>query len=244
MGAIKMKNQSLELNKKIYDERYNKALERDIYEPFLEVIVKLVKDNNYSKILDYGCGGGKFGYYINKVFKKYSGILDGVDISESGLKQAKPYYSNLFNLSDRIPDKQYDLVILNSIIEHIDIDNLNILFSDISKKTHKECAIFIVVPNTYSIQRLLRGRKKALEREYKELGHVNMMSKREVVQFLKKYGFGKIEFSFKLDYRDMENFFVISNKVVSYLVRSLYKYLSIFPFYYLRNSFWIYAKRK
>jgi SAM-dependent methyltransferase len=191
--------------------------------------------------LDYGCGPGKVAQYLEYKGVRNSFKIDGVDISEKAIKLARKHYDSVF-LSDGnfYPEnKKYDIVLLNSIIEHLEPDRLDCLFRKIEASTN---AIFIVVPNFYSAGRILRGRKSELEKERTDLGHVNFMTQSKISGLLRRFGYNSIQYSFLHIFRDINlaNYERFNRFKLLY---SLYSVFSVFPFYYCRDSFWIFAKK-
>ena len=125
----------LNLNKVLYNQKHK--ISKRVYEPFLEVIADLVAKGKYRKILDFGCGTGLVGHFLRESFDTDKLELTGVDISEVALERSKPFYDHIYMKDDcTLPEGQYDLVVLNSVLEHIYDSNLRILFSEIKKNFH------------------------------------------------------------------------------------------------------------
>lgn len=239
------------LNYAIYEAKYATAnneiktsvepKETQYYEPFLEIIESLILKNNFTRILDYGCGPGKVGLYLSRTNQK-NYILTGIDISETAVELAlKNGYTNAYASDGRFfpENEKFDIVLLNSIIEHIEQEALKKLFQKIR---HVTDSVFIVVPNFGSPRRYWIGRKKELEKEKTELGHINILSKQDIYDLLKQNGFTKISFSFWHIFKNLKllNYEQLHNcKWLS----PLYTLLALFPFYYIRESFWIYAEK-
>ena len=142
----------------------------------------------------------------------------------------------------KLPEKQYDFICLISVIEHLHPENLEVLFADIETKLAPGGSLFVVVPNVNSLMMLLKGKKKEIKRQVKDCGHVNLMERREIVSLLNKHGFTKLRFSHFMHYKD--------TKLIPYpgikrlgVLKYLYDLMGFFPFYYVRNSFWILARR-
>ena len=240
------------LNYAIYEAKYatgNNEIktsaepkEMQYYEPFLEIIESIILKKRITRILDYGCGPGKVGIYLSRTnHKNY--VLTGIDISETAVALALTNgYTNVYISDGRFfpENENFDIVLLNSIIEHIEQEALKKLFQKIS---HVTDSVFIVVPNFGSPRRYWVGRKKELEKEKTELGHINILSKQDICHLLKQNGFTKISFSFWHIFKNLEllNYERLHNcKWLS----PLYTLLAFFPFYYIRESFWIYAEKQ
>ena len=86
-----------------------------------------------------------------------------------------------------LPEEQYDLIVLNSILEHIYDSNLKILFSEIKKKLSPNGTVFIVVPNIiiFHISTFLQRVINNTGKTDIELGHVNMKTKKNGSTLLK-----------------------------------------------------------
>jgi len=232
----------VELNHNIYEKRYHAETGNVFYEPFLEILFEIISHGSYNSILDYGCGTGKVARYLEFKGVRQLFKLDGVDISEKAVELSAKYYDSIF-LSDGnfFPEnKKYDIILLNSIIEHLEQDRLECLFKKIEASTS---SLFIVVPNFYSLRRILKGRKSELNIERRDLGHVNFLSKGQISNLLRRFGYGSIQYSFPHEFKELN----LSNYECfkrNKLLTLTYSMLSFFPFYYCRDSFWIYAKKQ
>jgi len=230
------------LNHSIYEKRYNTETGDSFYEPFLEILLDVISSAHCKTILDYGCGTGKVARYLEFKGVRHLFKLDGVDISEKAVERGRKYYDDIFlSDGDFFPeDKRYDIILLNSLIEHLEPDRLDNLFRKIEASSN---SLFIVVPNFYSIRRILSGRRSELEKERESLGHVNFMSQLEVSRLLGRFGYNSITYSFFHSFKDLKlaNYEPFDRFKPLY---SLYSLLSLFPFYYCRDSFWVYAKKR
>ncbi|NGX63783.1 MAG: Ubiquinone biosynthesis O-methyltransferase [Candidatus Anoxychlamydiales bacterium] len=121
-----------------YDEKYFKTF----------YLNKLPKDKN-AKILDLGCGSGKYLKILNKLGYKNT---FGIDISIEQIKVAKK--SNIFNVEciDALKflkntKEKYDTILLIDVLEHIELgssfDLINLIYNSLN--THGQ--FFIQVPN-------------------------------------------------------------------------------------------------
>ncbi|MFC1504613.1 class I SAM-dependent methyltransferase [Spirochaetota bacterium] len=228
----------IELNKNIYNAHYQ---EKEIYyEPYLEVIEHIFMKEGYSSLLDFGCGNGKLGKYLRDNNHHIS--IDGIDISETAIEKAKKYYNNVYIRHDyKLPDKKYDFIILNSVIEHIYEENLAILFEDIKKKATGNASLFVTVPNIHSPHYLFFDN---LEKEKKEAGHVTMKSKKAWLDFFRSWGFNTFRFSFFIKLKHLDRIMYFKNlPLLHRIVKLCYNLLLISPFNRLKVSFYIHIKK-
>lgn len=230
----------MNLNWKIYDEFWYDV---DVdYEPFLEVIENIIRKNGYKYIVDFGCGNGLVGKYLHTKCKFAGCNIIGVEISESAIEKSKPYYDKVeMRFDNKLPDGKYDMVVLNSIIEHIEYENLDVLFEDIKNKLNENGTVFIAVPNIRSPKMILFGDR---EKEREEMGHVNLKSKKGWIKYFKKFGFNRYKISFPIRLKNSkEIIYYPNNKVLNSLAKGFYNFFLLFPFYYLRDSFYFEIRR-
>jgi 2-polyprenyl-3-methyl-5-hydroxy-6-metoxy-1,4-benzoquinol methylase len=77
------------------------------------------------RILDIGCG---LGMYVDK-FRRFSDDVHGVDVDEEKVAQASQWLPNIqVAPGEHLPygDNEFDVILLNEVIEHVDDDHLTI----------------------------------------------------------------------------------------------------------------------
>ena len=77
------------------------------------------------RILDIGCG---LGMYVDK-FRRFSDDVHGVDVDEDKVAQASQWLPNIqVAPGEHLPyaDNEFDVILLNEVIEHVDDDRLTI----------------------------------------------------------------------------------------------------------------------
>ena len=77
------------------------------------------------RILDIGCG---VGMYVDK-FRRFSDEVYGVDVDPDKVAEASTWLPNLQVAPGEhlpFPDGQFDVILLNEVIEHVDDDRLTI----------------------------------------------------------------------------------------------------------------------
>jgi len=123
---------------------------------FLITLAKLlIKRIDIKSILDVGCGDGKLIYEIclnNQLVEGFDRII-GLDKNEKAIQFAKVI--NADNKADFKTDdifefdiKNFELLILMEVIEHISPNNLPEFINEISSHMQKDAYILICVPST------------------------------------------------------------------------------------------------
>jgi 2-polyprenyl-3-methyl-5-hydroxy-6-metoxy-1,4-benzoquinol methylase len=106
---------------------------------------KLKLINKYkptSTILDYGCGTGEFLHHL----KSHGWIATGVEPSKSARQKATSLLkTSVFESIDKIKGKQFDIITLWHVLEHI--HDLNEKLLSIKSLLKQDGIIFIAVPN-------------------------------------------------------------------------------------------------
>lgn len=226
-------------NRQIWSDEFKGNREEVIlvYEPVLDLITSIIEKNNYNKILDYGCGDGRFGFYFRKKIKGKQ--LIGADIGKDALRLCSGIYDELY-LTDglTLPDQTFDFIVLNSVLEHMPLGIWDTFLKEINKKLTRNGAIFIIIPNQGGLMHKFTDTWKDEEEKW---GHCSVVSIKFLKNKLRAFGFKslKLSFLFKIDrlpdYIKAPAFFRNVLKLAFSLV-------NIYPLYYLRDSFWILAK--
>ena len=126
-------------------------------EQVLRIIIDYVSIINSSSniknwhVLDIGCSSGMFINYISENFKSILGIdidQDAIDIAEKQYKKDNIKYS-VANIDDINIDENFDLIICNSVLEHVP-DKISLL-NAIYKHLKIGGICFLSVPNKYTL---------------------------------------------------------------------------------------------
>jgi len=122
----------------------------------IRVMNKLLRDNFYPRILEYGCGLG----HIANFLTKFGSVL-GLDISETGISKAKNLYNNVEfdtcdilkgidfrknHMKNEIKEKEYfDLIVLIGTLWYV-VKEIDFVFSDIKDHLHPGGEFFLSLP--------------------------------------------------------------------------------------------------
>ena len=121
--------------------------------PYAPIIKKIIDKNNFTNLLDYGCGKAEF--YDNEFtldnakypsFRKYWGI--DIDLYD-------PCYDKYSTLNQ---DKKYDIVICIDVLEHIPQEDISSVLNLISNVSNKYILLNVAC---YSAQALLPNGENA-----------------------------------------------------------------------------------
>lgn len=131
---------------------YNQNLKNMSEKPdeyFAQTRPEMIKyiPKNSKKILDVGCGRGLFGSQLKQNF---NAEVWGIEIDERAGEQAKEKIDKVFigdvmKLISEIPDKYFDCIVFNDILEHL-IDPYSLLLKIKSKLTENG-VIVCSIPN-------------------------------------------------------------------------------------------------
>jgi len=211
-----------------YNERYFSERDRlDIH--IAKSIEILMKDNGLKRAIDVGCGTGKLVQFLNENgFEAY-----GCDNSSIAVKSTQK-----INNKNRIvkasatnlpfPSESFDLLTSVSLIEHLKKSELIDFLREAKRVLKQNGFIFIVTPNFASPWRFIQGKKWF---GYSDPTHISFFTPLSLANLLKDYGFYNPKFWFKTNYPSFWKNFV-------------YYILFSTPFCFIRNSFWIAARKK
>lgn len=109
-------------------------------------VIKLLQTLKFNKILEIGCGSGRYTKILSEFFKpdKYVAI----DISKEQLENAKRYVSNdkidfcCMQVQDLIVEEKFDLVFASEVLMHINFNDIEkVIGTLVSFSTNKIISI-------------------------------------------------------------------------------------------------------
>ena len=139
----------------------------------VSIIFKIINSKGINKVLDIGAGNAQLGKAIKMLFPHI--LYDAVEPDGDCRDGWGSWVSNEFKQHDEAPKKQYEVVMLNHILEHL---NKPIQFIDeIGDHLSKMGYLYIDVPNKDYLYKptvdphLLFFSKKSLEIALKQVGY-------------------------------------------------------------------------
>lgn len=142
----------------------------------LDIIANLSGITHHSKILEIGCNDGSFLRELQRMgYKNLTGIDPGTPDSDSGIQYHRKFFANSMSEIDR----EYDLVILRHILEHIEklAD-----FGDCFRVISKEGTYFLIEVPDFDWFLKLSDYSGVWEE------HVNYFTEYTIKRFLKRFG--------------------------------------------------------
>jgi SAM-dependent methyltransferase len=130
----------------LYSKRWSPASERenDWMYPYID---KLLKENNFEKILEVGCGFGKTLSYIQKKIQNKA-ILKGTDINKIAMEKGAEYYDGIIfeqaNYETVKENEVWDFIICSQTLEHV--DNPVLMINNMKSALKEKGTLLITVP--------------------------------------------------------------------------------------------------
>lgn len=146
---------------------------------------------NYSNVLEVGCGNGIFRAQLSKP-NTYFGIETNKDAAEKAKEQLDQVICSSFDLAfDQLPDEHFDLVVCNDVIEHM--PDTDVFLQRIWQKMSPEGYIIGSVPNIRYFRQLIELMVQK-DWQYKQAGildntHLRFYTYKSFKRTLKENGY-------------------------------------------------------
>ncbi len=147
-------------------------------------ILKYLPKNKNIKVLDAGCGNGR---YAEKLIEKGYKEVYGIDVFS---KLNNIHFNYTRGSLDNMPFKEsnFDFIFCNSAIYYL--DNISKGFFELNRVLKKNDKLIITVPTKYSVFTFWRKFKRMLGlKSVDHLKGIKFYSRKEYISFLKKNGF-------------------------------------------------------
>lgn len=155
---------------------------------FKAFILPYIPADKKSKILEIGCGYGRYTQFITQTLGYQNTV--GMDISEEQIEYAKKNY-NLTNVfqADALAyleshEEKYDVVILMDVLEHLELDYAVRLLRKVNESLQQNGKLIIQVPNGLSPLKPIF---------YSDVTHVRAFSVNSMSQILRMAGFSQFK---------------------------------------------------
>ena len=198
---------------KVYEKpRIEGLLEKGIITSNDAITISYIrKFKKEGKLLDIGCGSGHFMGICNRMGFDSEGVEVDKFRADYAIKKLKLKVYKTDFISARIPDKNYDLITVIHVLEHV--VSLKPFLEQARKKLEKNGVIIISLPNFGGLMpKLLKGKWYGLQLD----GHVWQFTPGSLRKVIEDSGFKVISTEIKsLDHSS-------SNKIMNYLKKALF----------------------
>lgn len=212
------------------DAAKSKSYQSSFYQWKFDIIEKFKSKDSGKRLLDIGCGDGKFVY--DAITQGYDAI--GIDLSPDRISKGKELYNlndaQLIcqNIDDFSENQTFDIIVMWDIIEHV--ESPSSVLKSIRKISHENTKIFILTMSVDSLTYRVFGD----EWNYMNpTQHLHYFSHETMRKMLEKEGF-TLE-SVEMDETKNKNIFHLAAKIVMgrinhlffrmYTQRLFYRYL-------------------
>tara|TARA_B100000282_G_C31662643_1_gene458253 strand:+ start:177 stop:881 length:705 start_codon:yes stop_codon:yes gene_type:complete len=175
-------------------------------------ILKIIKDNNIKKILDFGCGIGQ----LVKALKEKNIDIVGMDNSDQAIQIGKKNGIDIIKVNNLDEEKEnyknkFDLIIISHVLEHQKKNEMKVFLSNLKYMLKNEKYLLTIVPNAQSLT--------GVYWRYEDFTHEFLFTSGSLFYLLSENGFENIKFldiyaTSKLNY---------PLKIIRYLVIRIYE---------------------
>ncbi len=154
-----------------YDQFAEKQEKTGINSRHLNILdkVKAAGLNANHSILEVGCGIGTVSHLLANQVRQ--GEVLAVDISPESIEKAKVLWKDQSNLKFEVSDmsdfnkkgQTFDFFVFPDVLEHIPVDQHNLLFQNINKHAHQNSVIFIHIPAPRYLQWMIENEPQKLQ---------------------------------------------------------------------------------
>ena len=194
-------------------------------------ILKIIKEKNIKKILDYGCGTGQL---INALMQKNIDVT-GMDASDEAVNIGKKNGLNIIKINNLDEEKKnyentFDLIIISHVLEHQKKNEMANLLNNLRYMLKENQYLLTIVPNAQSIT--------GAYWRYEDFTHEYLFTTGSLNYLLCDNNFDKIEF---IDIYATSNLNFI-NKIIRYLAIKMYETLHLSFLKITGNSYHLSSK--
>jgi predicted TPR repeat methyltransferase len=166
------------------------------------VTAKILEKNQYiinnleakHTVLDVGCVGQAIDInsqlWLHKELAEKVKDLTGVDIERSGIEKLKKLGYNVLHV-DELSEKNFDVIVMGDIIEHI--SNLEEFLLFYKKRLKKHGMIIITTPNPFSFRQILNI--LLFKRPFINIEHTCFLDPYTLIELSQRCGLEIIDFS-------------------------------------------------
>lgn len=166
-----------------------------------------------ARILEIGCGGGHFLYFLKK--KGYTNYL-GIDLSDEAVELCRERITSYVEKADAFSflmnqENLYDAIYSSDVIEHIQKDKILVLLTLVYKALKPSGVLLLRLPNM--------GNPFALNGRYRDFTHECGYTEKSIFQVLYLSGFRVIHIKPDQLYGKSINFYV--SKIISNILYAI-----------------------
>jgi len=176
---------------KYANEKIMNGLVADTYQEFFKKWIDC--KNNQLKVLDFGCGDGKYFEFFKQFFKEEN--IYGVEVSKIRVERCKKKgWNNVFPVEklEKLPfgDECFDFVNFDQVVEHIPYKEIDFYFKEFIRVLKKDGKLLLITPN-YPIKRCHDFLNAILKRDFKRIfddpTHVTHYNFKKIHRLLEKH---------------------------------------------------------
>ncbi|WP_066355842.1 class I SAM-dependent methyltransferase [Aliarcobacter skirrowii] len=120
------------------------------YVATIEFLLNKLKQENFSSIVDIGCGDGRLTLELHREFRNKSKVI-GIDYSRKAIRQARAVVdTDLFKCIDITKEKldeKFDIALLVEVFEHINPLFANEFINGVANQIKDDGLLFVTVPH-------------------------------------------------------------------------------------------------